>query len=174
VIIVEPIEDVYFNWLCAKVVDRSSQNYDELLRIFHRTEFIWVVPADRHRADDGVELKQDFIRETRIEPDIGWSEQPCSILELFISFAKRAQFQTDVPVKTWFWEFLTNLKLEEFARVFISDIPIIDDILYTFIWRQYDASGYGGMFPISRTDNDQRKIEIWYQFCEYLDDRGIL
>lgn len=170
----EPLENDYFNWLCAKVVGRDNPNYQDLLRILHATEFVWVIPADRHRAEDGIELREDFFRATFKKKDLLFLEQPCSIFELLVAFANRAAFQTDMPSKTWFWEMLTNLKLNEFRRVSSSDVYLIEDILYTFIWRQYDPSGYGGLFPMSRTENDQRKIEIWYQFSEYLNDRGLM
>jgi len=90
-----------------------------------------------------------------------------------ISFAKRASFQTDIPLKSWFWEFMNNLKLDEFRQVSGSDIYAVEDIVSSFIWRQYEPNGYGGMFPMCSTQNDQRKIELWYQFSEYVEDRGL-
>jgi hypothetical protein len=171
----EPIEELYFNWLCAKVLERShNRNYYDLLEILHRTEFVWVVPADEHRADDRIELRQDFIRETGAEKEPEWWSQPCSVLELFISFAKRASFQTDDPVKHWFWEFLGNLKLDEFRRVSGSDFYKVEDILYNFIWRLYEPNGYGGLFPLEEPKADQRQVEIWYQFCAYVLERGLI
>lgn len=170
----EPIENDYFNWLCAKVKEIGNPNYDDLLRILHGTEFVWVVPADRHRAADGVELRTDYFKARFKKKDPWLLEQPCSIFEVLIAMAKRAEFQTDIPFKDWFWEMISNLRLDEFRRVHASDIDQIEDILYTFVWRQYDPSGVGGLFPLSSTQNDQRKIEIWYQFFEYLRDRGLM
>lgn len=171
----EPIENEYFNWLCAKVLHRGTRSYYELLKILHNTEFAWVVPADRHRAVDGIELRTDFLREVMVKKDPLWYDQPCSVLEMFYAFAKRASFQTDRPEREWFWEFAANLSLDQFRHVADSDHRIIEEILYNFIWRQYDPSGYGGMFPMrQRPMHDQRKVEIWYQFCEYLEDRGLL
>jgi hypothetical protein len=171
---VEPIENTYFRWLCAKVLDSDSINYRTLMLILYKTEFVWVVSADRHRIDDGIELRQDFLRETFIKRDILWLEEPCSILEILIAFAKRAQFQTDIPVRDWFWEMMTNLQLDECRQVSDSAVPVIEHILYTFIWRTYEQNGYGGLFPLRRTENDQTKIEIWYQWCEYVEERGII
>jgi len=167
------IENLYFNWLCAKVLEIEVRNYYDLMIILHRTEFVWVVPADSHRAEDGIELRIDFLRETQIERDNVWESEPCSVFEMLVAFAKRSEFQTDIPLRTWFWEFMNNLKLDEFRQVSKRDSYVIEDILYTFIWRQYDPSGDGGLFPISRTQNDQRKIEIWYQWSEYVIDRGL-
>jgi hypothetical protein len=170
----EPIEHQYFNWLCAKVTGARNPNHYDLLEILHRTEFVWNVPGDRHRAEEGLELRLDFLRETHQDGDGSWEHQPCSVLELLIALAKRASFQTGIRVKVWFWELMTNLRLDEFRRVDRMGEHIIKDILDAFIWRQYRPDGDGGLFPISRTNSDQRKNEIWYQFCEYVEDRGIL
>lgn len=169
----EPIENEYFNWLCAKVLEPNSRNYHTLLLILHKTEFVSVIPGDRDRIEDGIELRIDFLRETNIQPDRVWESQPCSVLEFFIAFAKRALFQTDISVKDWFWTFITNLGLEDYRRVSDSDIPLIEKILYTFIQRQYDWRGDGGIFPLRDSNNDQREVVIWYQFFEYLDDQGL-
>lgn len=170
----EPIENEYFNWLCAKVTGASNSNYYTLLEILHRTEFVWAVPGDRHRVEEGLELRLDFLRETKQASEDSWETQPCSVLELLVALSKRASFQTGMKLKVWFWELMTNLRLDEFRRVDTMGEHIINDILSTFIWRQYRPDGDGGLFPISRTNVDQRKNEIWYQFCEYVEDRGIL
>jgi hypothetical protein len=169
----EPIENEYFNWLCAKVLHDRSRTYYTLLLIMHKTEFIIVVPFDRHRAADGIELRQDFIREINAEPDDEWMDLPCSVLEMMLAFSKRVSFQTDLPTDQWFWEFMTNLNLNEFRHVSDSDVPEIERTLHILNWRTYDPRGNGGMFPLSQTDNDQREVEIWYQFCEYLDEKGL-
>lgn len=164
----EPIEEAYFNWLCAKVLDVHLSNYWDLMRILHTTEFVWLVAGDDNRAEDGIELREAFSRERLIDDDPLWFALPCSLLELFIAFSQRASFQTDRPAKEWFWKFLTNLNLEGYYHVEPDAVEIIDDILYRFIWRSYNFNGQGGMFPMRKPDSDQRKVEIWYQFCDYL------
>lgn len=173
----EPIESEYFNWLCAKVLpveNRRGNMYSDLLRILHETEFVWVVPEDKNRAEDGCELRLYFLQQTGWNRDRVWFAQPCSVLEVLIAFADRACFQTDIPLNDWFWEFMTNLDLGEYRQVSRPDEIRIRDILHTFVWRMYDPSGYGGLFPMRWPKQDQRKVEIWYQFCEYLDDRGMI
>lgn len=170
---IEPIENLYFNWLCTKVTDPRSKLYYDLLGILHRTEYVWTVYMDENRAHDGLELRNDFYFQTGVEQDLVWESQPCSLLEFFIAFAKRASFQTDFTIRSWFWEFMNNLKLDEYRQVLNSDIKDIDDILYTFVWRQYAINGIGGMFPLRNSYNDQRQVEIWYQFSEYIQDRGL-
>lgn len=171
---VEPIEEVYFNWLCAKVVDTRVPNYYDLMRILYSTEFDWLIHADRNRAQDGVELRTDFLRELNMESDPFWFDAPCSVLEMLIAFSDRACFQTDMSSRKWFWIFLNNLGIDEYRRVSRSDIRHIEEILYSFVHRTYDANGNGGILPIRRARHDQREVEIWYQFCEYLEDQGLI
>lgn len=171
----EPLENEYFNWLCARVLQRGTRSYLDLLRILHNTEFVWVVRIDENRAVDGLELRDYFLQETRFESERQWFDQPCSVFEVFVAFADRASFQTDIPARDWFWEFMENLMLDQFRQVSESDVPIIEKTLYRFMMRQYDESGYGGMFPLRhRPKRDQREVEIWYQFCDYLKDRGLM
>lgn len=169
----EPLENEYFNWLCAKVLDTSVRIYHDLMRILYRTEFIWVHPQDKNRAEDGLELRLDYLRETMSKRDDMWLNEPCSVLEMFIAFSKKAQFQTDFPAREWFWEIMQNLNLAEYRQVSEGDIADIEQILHYFVNRNYDRSGQGGMFPMRRPMIDQREVEIWYQFYEYLEDRGL-
>lgn len=164
----EPLEEEYFLWLCAKVLDIKLPNYWDLMRILHSNEFVWLLSGDDNRADDGVELREMFCRERDIPHDEDWFSLPCSLLELFIAFSQRASFQTERSAREWFWEFLTNLHLEEYRRVGPEDVNVISDILYQFVWRTYNFNGQGGMFPMRKPHEDQRKVEIWYQFCDYL------
>lgn len=170
----EPIEERYFNWLCAKVLEPRVRIYYDLMRILYTTEFIELVPEDQNRAEDGVELRTYFLRETRAQNESEWFYSPCSILEMLIAFSNRASFQMDQPAKDWFWHFMNNLRLDDYRQVSINDEIVIRDILHTFVWRTYREDGDGGLFPISSTRHDQRKVEIWYQFCEYLEDKGLI
>jgi hypothetical protein len=170
----EPIENLYFNWLCAKVLDGGSSAYEQLMVILHRTEFVWLVPADRRRASEGKNLRDEFLTEANIATDSVWEAEPCSILELLIAFAVRAAFQNEAPLKDWFWEFLHNLRLDEYHRVSKHDQFAIEDILEIFVWRQYEPNGVGGILPVYSSPNDQRKIELWYQLAEYITERGLL
>lgn len=176
---VEPIEDEYLKWLCAKILDRSHSynvNYRDLMKILQAEEFHWTVNGDHNRADDGKELRGDFIREADIDPDEepNWFDGPCSVLEMMVAFSVKAEFQTDLPSKQWFWKFMENLNLHEYRH--ISDhreLLAIEEILYQFINRTYRADGQGGMFPMRSPRRDQRKEEIWHQFFDYLEEQGI-
>lgn len=170
----EPIEAEYFNWLCAKVILPYTNNYYDLMRILYNTEFVWVVAGDRNRKEDGLELRQYFLNETSSDKNPDWFNDLCSVLEVLIAFAQRASFQTDTPVYDWFWIFMENLNLNEYRRVSKLDETKIEEILYNFIWRIYSENGYGGLFPLDMTEEDQRQVEIWYQFCAWVDEKALI
>ena len=171
----ELVEHLYFNWLCARVVDMkavdSHPDYWKLLTHLHKTEFVWMMLGDNNRAMDGKELRREFILLEELPDDEVWRvEIGCSVLEMLIAFSRRAEFQDDTPTYDWFWEFIRNLGLEEFTDN-DYDPQAVEDILQRFIWRTYDSYGNGGMFPIRNPYDDQRDLEIWHQFCEYMVDQ---
>src|SRR5689334_16281721 len=137
----EPLELTYFNWLCAKVLDSHTRDYEPLMEILFRTEFVYKVPEDQHRWADGLELRHDFLKRRQKKRN-SLDAIPVSILEVFIAFANRASFQTDGPARDWFWRFLSNLGLDQFNRVSEADVPLIEDVLYAFVWRIYEPNGY--------------------------------
>lgn len=174
----EPIEEVYFNWLYSKVasvaVPTPSLTFLTLFRDLHNTEFVWLIHGDDNRAEDGLELRHEFHRNIRIDgDDLPWMHIPCSVLEMLIAFSRRAEFQTDMPARDWFWIFLKNLELERCSDAKRGVTQRVSAVLDCFIWRTYKPDGRGGMFPLSSYQEDQRKVEIWYQFCAYLVDQEI-
>jgi hypothetical protein len=171
----EPIDGLYFNWLRAKVVDHRwpTHMYLDLLKILYGTEFVWTLIGDKNREDDGLELRLDFLRESRVESEPYWFESPCSVLEVLLALAKRAEFVTEMPVKDWFWVFLTNLRLDGCRTVSRSEKLLVDRALETWMFRIYDPSGYGGLFPMREPKEDQTQLELWYQFNRYIDDQGL-
>lgn len=170
----EPIDNVYFNWLCAKVnrVENPtpSLTYWNLLRQLYITEFAWLVSGDDNRAEDGLELRVEFLMESRLPENELWESMGCSVLEMLIAFARKAEFNAGRSTEFWFWRFLENLGLADANDASYIPPEEIDEILYNFIWRTYEYDGTGGLFPMANPPKDQREVEVWYQFCEYLVD----
>lgn len=172
-----PLEELYFEWLVAKVQyviqPTPSLTYWKLLKELHCTEFVWVLSGDDNRLQDGLELRVEFLLDADIPDDPLWRSFGCSVLEMMIAFARRAEFQTEIRAYEWFWEFIENLNLigHDDANI---DTAIVQVILETFIWRTYDRAGNGSMFPLQRITTNQRNTEIWYQFFEYLVDQDRL
>lgn len=166
----ESLEAMYFDWLYAKVMlsDSPAESYSRLIQKLHNTEFVWLVSGDDNRAEDGLDLRVDFLTAAGLNPDLISDFQfGCSVLEMMIAFSIRAEFQTDIRPSQWFWEFISNLGLSGFYDDRFNESKVEED-LHNFVWRTYGYSGAGGMFPLTHAETDQRKIEIWYQFCAYL------
>lgn len=171
-----PIDSEYFNWLCAKVTHVEAawtgNTYWNLLRELYGTEFIWVEAMDENRADDGRELRTEFLGQVGWSADPGWIRLGCSVLEMLIAFSRRAWFQTGRSAEDWFWEFVDNLGLKKFTDHVPDRFSDIPNTLERFLWRTYEPDGTGGLFPLQHTTHDQRKVEIWHQFCDYLIAQG--
>lgn len=173
----EPIEEVYFNWLYSRVasvdVPTPSNSYWTLLRDLHATEFVWMVQGDDNRAEDGLDVRREFHNQVHMDRNDPWMNENCSVLEMLIAFARTAEFNSLTDAREWFWIFLRNLGLDELCDAQTGISRRVSEVMDVFIWRTYRRNGRGGMFPIQRTTNDQRKVEIWYQFCEYLIDQDL-
>ena len=170
----QPLDELYLTWLYNQVgsvkAKRSSRTYWSLLRQLYTKEFVWFVPNDDNRAEDGKELRYEFINDEGLEDvDPEWVTLGCSMLELLIGLSRRLTFETDREPQYWFWEMLKNIGLESYNdKVHPYPHKEIDAILERVIWRTYDRDGHGGLFPLKRATKDQRKIELWYQLSAYL------
>lgn len=170
----DSLDELYFDWLRAKVLPPRDQGYEDLLMLLHKTEFTWELLHDENRAKDGIELRYDFLRETNYPREQLWVELPCSVLEMLIGFAQRAAFLTDMPVREWFWRMIENLGLRQYRQIDEQDLPTIHRRLDKFILRKYDRNGNGGLFPMRQPKDDQRKVEVWYQFSDYVQAESLI
>lgn len=174
----EPIESLYFDWLVAKVTDpharTPSQTYWKLLHELHSHEFIWNAPRDDNRAQDGVNLRGEFLTQSGMEADPEWFNVGCSIFEMIYALCRQAAFQDGRKPFEWFWEIMENLGLAELNDASSIQPDDVEQVVDRLIWRTYDTNGAGGMFPLRNPFFDQRKVEIWYQLEEYLGEREIV
>jgi hypothetical protein len=166
------LDDQYFTWLYSQVADvktrKGPRTYWNLLRRLFCTEFLWFVPNDDNRAEDGRELRSEWASLIDVRVDIHWMTLGCSFLEMLIAISRRLEFMTDRDSVFWFWHLLGNIGLlgHNDRSTFLEED--IDDRTSAVIWRTYDVDGNGGLFPLRETDHDQRKIELWQQLNEYL------
>lgn len=169
----EPLEETYFNWLYSKVasvdVPTPSLTHYTLLRDLHSIEFIYSVQGDDNRASDGLDVRREFNNQIRTQDvDISWMNIGCSVLEMMIAFARTADFETNIGIREWFWTFIENLDLGDCSDADRRISERVGPIIERFLWRTYHYNGHGGMFPLRYPEQDQREVEIWYQFCAYL------
>lgn len=170
----EPIEETYFNWLYSQVasvnVQAPSNMFYTLLRDLHATEFVWMLQGDDNRAEDGLDVRKEFLMTARLDQDPAWLNLGCSVLEMLIAFSRRAEFDTGDSARDWFWIFMNNLNLAEMSDARDGVSQTVYEVMDQFIWRTYEFNGQGGLFPLRQPKRDQRKIELWAQFFDFLVD----
>lgn len=176
----EPLDEQYLKWLYRQVASVRLRNpartYWSLLRHLYSKEFVWLVPNDDNRVEDGRDLREEFFTTQNIEPDPEWMGFQCSILEMLIALSRRASFEANSgSPRDWFWILIHNLDLQDLHDAKYNDSALaaeVDEILDQFIWRTYAFNGRGGLFPLEKTDEDQREVELWYQLATYLLERS--
>ena len=174
----EPIEMRYFKWLCSEIDDprqgRRVARYKKLLVQLQAFEFHWSIPGDDNRYEDCLDLRLDFLSTKFVSHNEPFAhELGYSTLEVLVAFSRRASFQTDLSERWWFWVLVENLGLIDFRDDSYPGDETIERILERFVFRTYTRKGHGGLFPLRDSKRDQRDVEIWYQFFEYLDENGI-
>lgn len=162
----------YFDWLVYIIAPDHTQrdDYIELLFALYSTEFFWVIPRDRNRAEDGLELRTKYEKETGEYVDI---YGPCNCLELFVALAIRCEnelmynYNLGDRTSKWFWIFLDNLGLLEYdSEAF--DFDKVDDILYHFMNRDYGPHGEFCAFPCKKSVSVLKKTELSYQINYFI------
>lgn len=167
----QPVDELYFGWLCLHNINGAEQ-YQTLLKILHCKEYVWTVPNDDNRIEDGRALRREFIEHSNVEGvDPSWLSLGCSMLELLIGMSRRLQFMTEESPSDWFWEMLTNVGLNFYDDHQHIPLNHVDDTLDQVIWRTYRHDGRGGLFPLEFPEADQRRIELWYQMAAYVLER---
>lgn len=172
----ETLDDLYLQYLYDSVElpkRGRDRTYWGLFRQMYSCEFVWKLMKDSSRAEDGKELRWEFIRAAGLpKVDAAWLYQPCTILEMMIAVARRLSSLTSENASAWFIQLLYNIKLDEFNDAhYDSNMTVIADILERLIWRMYWPNGEGGLFPLRHPAEDQRNVEIWYQMNAWLIER---
>lgn len=173
-----PLDETYFVWLYSQVGSVKNRNrsktYWTLLRLLYKREFTWSnIDRDENRAQDGKDLRREFLRQTNTKLDEpGWMELECSVLELMIALSWKLAFEGGGELRDWFWGLIDNLGLSECTDANPPEEGIINHILDKVIYRDYAPNGAGGLFPLNNSYNkDQREVELWYQAQAYLLER---
>lgn len=172
------LDERYFDWLyfqVCSVKQKSSFSHRNLLNILYTKEYVWLIPNDDNRAEDGKELRHEFLDEEGIsiqKRDIHWLNLGCSFLEFLVALSRRLEFEAGGTVRSWFWELMTNLELEGLNDRVKIDREEVEDVLDRVNWRTYEYNGGGGLFPLRYPEQDQRNVEVWYQLCAYVLERG--
>lgn len=128
---------------------------------------------DENRSWDGINLRTRFID---IYPNAQINiERDCSILEMMIALSIRCEdyiMQDDRygnRTGEWFWNMILSLGLTGMTDTNFNK-GFVEEVLFRFITRDYDANGKGGLFTILNPHIDMRRIEIWHQLNWYLEE----
>lgn len=168
----KPLDELYLSWLyeCAAdpEITNPSQTFWNLLHHLFTKEYVWLIPNDDNRVEDGRALRGEFIEDQGLDDmDPDWMNLECSMLEMIIALSRRLSFQGGGEPRDWFWRLIDNLGLniadqQRFPR------KRVEEVLDRQIWRTYQSNGAGGLFPLRHPHRDQRDVEIWNQLNAYL------
>lgn len=176
----DKIINEYFNWLFNLVCENrysGGVSYKKLLMHLHNVEFRYLLSRDENRAEDGIDLRRRFafgiLGYSGLDEITDHLRGPCSVLEMMISLAIHCEDIMDdsrVGDRTaqWFWNMIVSLGLGSMTDDRYNK-RVVNDILNTFLDREYEPDGHGGLFIIRNCDEDLRNVEIWHQLTWYLD-----
>lgn len=174
------LDELYLRWLYGQIspvtVKNPARTYWEFAKQLFKEEFVWFIPNDDNRIADGVDLRDEFLNEFGIDdPEPLWLDLGCSVLEMLIGLSRRLSFLVDESPRDSFWIMVSNLGIEACSDKDYKEVPDLEsdisDIIHALVWRNYEESGQGGLFPLASPTHDQRKIEIWYQMTAYVLER---
>lgn len=163
----ELLEDRYLRQL-AQTVGFSGE--EDLLCQMHNTPFVWVIPNDSNRCEDGRDFRHSIFTDMNVDGLHHLDTDDVSVLEVLAALAQRMSFQWDeLSMEDCFGLFLTNLELTDFLYSWTGTTSFtVDDLLADWMSRNIEHNGEGGLFPLERPHSDQREVEIWYQMSAYL------
>lgn len=170
-------EEDYYSWLLNKVTDAdfNPSQYSTLMRMLYNAEFTWLIPEDENRAIDGINLRDDFAKYTGV-PQVEaliYLDKPCSVLEMMVALACRIEDQimedlfVGPRVGRWMKVMISSLGLRYETDGYLDE-EYVDYIISTFLKREYERNGDGGLFRIRDHSVNMREIEIWSQTNWYL------
>lgn len=164
------VDHEYYLWLTQKIHIPNGKNYLDLFERLHNFEFVWTVPNDDNRVQDGIDLRSEFL-DIRGGGEINLSG--ATFLEVLIALSRRMAFIADGGHRSsqWAWVLLKNVRLHKFSDPLTPQRAArVDEILHDLVWRNYSPDGRGGFFPLQSPDVDQTKIEIWHQLNAYVSE----
>lgn len=171
----DKIKAEYFEWMYDLVSgDRFARmnTYRKLLTFLHDCEFVYFVPYDENRAEDGISLRYRYCLLHECE-ELEWClDGPCSVLEMMIALAIRCETLMDSNLMgdrtgQWFWDMVATMGLGSMNDSNFNEW-LVADVVTRFLNREYEADGRGGLFRVRDWDRDMRSVEIWHQLMAYI------
>lgn len=158
------IDADYLDWLQGQVATPTDRSYLQLFKELAEKEFVWLIPNDDNRLADGLELRHEFYERA---PGEG-----VSVLEVLIGLSRRLAFVAEGEAENWAWRLIQNLEIDKcWDPISARKLRDLYDKLDALIWRTYHSDGQGGFFPLAWPEEDQRKVELWYQLNAYVEEQ---
>lgn len=169
----------YLEWMYCLVCNDgySSKVYQRLFHLLNKIEFVYFIPMDSNRAEDGVDLRYRFGYECCVGDGLikrYLDNRPCSVLEMMVALAIRCEenIMSDPEIGSrtgkWFWKMIKNMDLDDMDDEHFNSTKV-RNVIRKMLNRQYKPDGKGGLFTVKDAPYDLREVEIWYQMCWYLD-----
>lgn len=170
------LDELYLEWLYEQIgfyKGNPRLKHWKLLAHMLKKEFVWLIPNDDNRVEDGRDLRYQFVRAAGLRKvEASWMGMGCSILEMIIGVSRRLSFEAEGEPREWFWHLMDNLRISNVSdRHYNTYSEDVEEKLEILIWRNYEYNGRGGLFPLEEPTQDQRDVEIWYQLSAYLLER---
>jgi hypothetical protein len=171
----DKVKSEYFEWIYELVCGKRfapGMTYRKLLTFLHDTEFVYFIPYDENRAEDGVALRYRYCLANDCT-ELEWClTGPCSMLEMMLALSlKCEELMDDLTVgdrtSQWFWNMITNMGLGSMNDMNYNEW-LVNDVVTRFLEREYDPDGRGGLFRVRGWDRDMRTAEIWHQLMAYI------
>lgn len=169
----------YEEWI-LKLLGFRKKNMTKLMDWLHTHPFVWLesMPMDHNRNNDGLNLREDYEDINGIlvlDEECMLNDCQCSILEMLAGLAIRIDREYigspgECKPNAIFMEMLNNLDLLRYNdRKFHKDA--VEKIVLRWLSRNFDRNGSGSIFPLKRSDIDQRDCQIWSQMQAYISEK---
>lgn len=159
----------YYTWLISQINIPTEKSYGDLFDRMHNLEFVWTVPNDDNRVQDGLDLRPEFMGRSQGQGNLALAG--VTLLEVLVSLSRRVAFTAGGDERDWAWRLIKNLKLNKMSDPLTTEnADRVEVILEALIWRTYHHDGRGGFFPLKQPKEDQTKVEIWYQMNAYVNE----
>jgi len=175
----DELKERYLRWLEPQIRDERDnpdRSYWDLVNVMFATPFGWLdsIPMDENRVGDGRDLRIEFGSTTRsgsISVDILEEWGPISFLEVLIGLSRRLAFVAGGQAPGWAWQLIRNIELDRMWDPLTRPkhrkaLEVMDVVIN----RKYAPDGTGGFFPLAWNDDDQTKIELWYQLNSFVEE----
>ena len=149
-----------------------GMTYRKLLTFLHDVEFTYFVPYDENRVADGIALRYKFCLAHNCA-ELEWClDGPCSVLEMMLALSMKCEeLMDDLTIgnrtSQWFWNMITNMGLGSMNDTNFNEW-LVNDVVNTFLNREYEPDGRGGLFRVRGWERDMRTAEIWHQLMAYI------